>query len=230
MPLTRTRDWKLPAQLRVRGAMAPILAPDEPGTALAFLDILIDDCYGLRGLRRRVERIVDIGAHAGFFSLHAKMLFPSATVHAYEPNPALAPYLSQQAKTGGFQWFGEAVAETSGGMNLTVDSDSVQSRAMPLADRNVCPTDQAVPCVAFATALERIGGKIDFLKMDCEGGEWSIFRDARSFQAVRGLGMEYHLFDGHTLAELTDTVRAMGFTIHFMHADGPQYGRLWAGR
>src|SRR5438045_561303 len=93
---TRSIGWKTPAQLRVGGELKSVRAPREPGTDLAFLDIFIDDCYGLRRAKGPLEHIVDIGAHSGFFALHAKMLHPKAAVHAYEPNPALASYIEHQ--------------------------------------------------------------------------------------------------------------------------------------
>jgi len=51
---------------------------EDNGSKVAFIDILFDDCYGLRGLPKSVQRILDIGAHAGLFSLAARSRFPNA--------------------------------------------------------------------------------------------------------------------------------------------------------
>lgn len=223
VPFTRSIHWKTPPHVLIHGALKDISAPSEPGTDLAFLDILIDDCYGLRRAERPVERIVDIGGHSGFFSLHAKMLYPAASVHAYEPNPTMASYIERQAQVCGFQWFPEAVSDKSGTVAISSHPDSVNART-------VDAPGGTIPMIALSTVLARIGGSIDFLKMDCEGAEWSIFKDKASLATVRRLGMEYHLFEGHTLAELTETVMGLGFKIIYLKGDGPDYGRLWAKR
>ena len=219
----RCQGWKAPSSIRIDGRMRPILAPNEPGSDFAFLDIFIDDCYGIRRVNPPIERIIDIGGHSGFFSLHAKMLYPKAAVHSYEPNPAMSQYIDYQSKTGGFQWFPEAVGETDGRVNLAPHKDSVCSRTID-------EPAGSIPMLAFSKALQRVGGCVDFLKLDCEGAEWSIFRDSKSMQSVRQLGMEYHLFVGHTREELISTVTALGFKIMLLEADGPDYGRLWAQR
>jgi len=220
---TRSRDWSLPTRLLVGGNPLSVSAPDEPGTRLAFLDILIDDCYGLSQARKPIQRIIDIGAHSGFFSLHAKMLFPDAVVHAYEPNPALAPFIENQARAATFKWFPEAVGAKAGFVSLQNNPDSVCARTVGEPGGQITMT-------SFSAAIERIGTPVDFLKLDCEGAEWDILNDAESFAAVRHIGMEYHLFDGHTQSELTGRLSRLGFTIKFMRDDGPDYGRLWAAR
>jgi hypothetical protein len=59
--------------------------------------------------------------------------------------------------------------------------------------------------------LKRAGGKIDILKMDCEGEEWALLEDVDSFQNIRSLTMEYHFWalpgmDKDKLKELFDNI------------------------
>lgn len=61
--------------------------------------------------------------------------------------------------------------------------------------------------------IDRIGGRIDLLKIDCEGAEWDIFEQHDAFRNVHQIRMEYHLLEGRDLARFEDTVGELGFRI-----------------
>ena len=87
------------------------------------------------------------------------------------------------------------------------------------------------PIVPLATALQRIGGRVDLLKMDCEGAEWDILRDQTSLQKARMTAMEYHLFGGpeRTLLNLLHRLQTAGFRIEALReAANPLVGQLFA--
>ncbi len=86
----RDKDWRTPSHLQILWEQEPLALPDDLGTRIAFKDIFISDVYGLEGLTRAPTTILDVGAHAGLFSLAARLYFPEATIHAYQPNPAPA--------------------------------------------------------------------------------------------------------------------------------------------
>jgi hypothetical protein len=46
-----------------------------------------------------------------------------------------------------------------------------------------------ITSTAFARAIARIGGAVDLVKLDCEGAEWQIFQDKKSWQNVKNLSM-----------------------------------------
>ena len=71
----------------------------------------------------------------------------------------------------------------------------------------------SIPQVAFSRALGRIGGRVDLVKLDCEGAEWEIFEDRESWSRVRFVTMEYHLGQGEAHEKIVDVLRAMGFKI-----------------
>ena len=95
IPYTRDKNWKTPQYLLVNEHLRELALPDDAGTAIAFKDIFLSDVYGLESLPQPPRTILDIGAHAGLFSLAARLHFPDAIIHAYEPNPALWPNLDQ---------------------------------------------------------------------------------------------------------------------------------------
>ncbi len=70
-----------------------------------------------------------------------------------------------------------------------------------------------IPKIAFETAIKRLGGEVDLLKLDCEGSEWEILRDHASFKKVRFMSLEYHLMAQHTHREIVEVVRNLDFKI-----------------
>jgi FkbM family methyltransferase len=221
--LTRSASWQLPPRALIRGREWLLRAPADKGTEVAFFDIFLNDCYGIEALGPRADTVLDIGAHVGFFSVHARNTFPEATIHAYEPNPALAECLAQQAAVGRFTVFPEAVGRADGWVALDVPEDSVQARSRRCADGRI-------PQVAFRTCVERLGGRVDVLKLDCEGAEWDILEDPEAWQAVRYVGMEFHLFDGHTRAELATRLARAGLRVLSLTSGSASYGLCRAVR
>ena len=219
----RASGWKLPESAFINGNQWAIRAPDDNGTKVAFLDIFLDDCYGVERVASEAQAILDIGAHAGFFSMHARSLCPLATIHAYEPNPANQEYLSYQSQVGGFTYFPEAVGFQAGKVRVVPAEDSVQSQA-------VVDDGGTIPQVSLRQCIERLGGRVDLVKLDCEGAEWGIFEDCEAWQAVAYLSMEYHLINGHTVHDVKSTVERLGFQIVKQTVSAPTWGLLWARR
>ena len=151
--------------------------------------------------------ILDISANVGFFGLIARKTFPSAVIHAYEPNPNLEQYLSVQAAVSDVRYFMEVVGRKNGTIQLDLNEDSVQTRLKQSTEGNI-------PQVAFSEATKRLSGKVDLLKMDCEGGKWEIFNDKESWKNVKNLSMGYHFFEsGHTEQAVKDIIINLGFRI-----------------
>jgi FkbM family methyltransferase len=220
----RGASWVLPSEMFVNGRRWAISAPNDNGTKMAFLDIFLDDCYGIESIGHPVRTVLDIGAHAGFFSMHARNTYPDAIIHAYEPNPNMKEFLEHQSGVGGFTYFLEAVGNKDDMVLLDIEAkESVHTR---------CRFKQGgeIAQVAFHTCILRLGGSVDILKMDCEGAEWSILADTESLTAVRSLVMEYDLVDGHTEAELVSTVKKLGFRVLKQTLTGPTWGLLRATR
>ena len=185
----------------------------------------MDDCYGLRVHSRcQISSVLDVGACVGFFALAARDAFPNAAIHAYEPNPAVLSYLSSHSQAAEFQVFPEAVGATEGKVGLVDHVDWVQARTMWQADGKI-------PQVAFRTAVERIGGHCDLVKLDCEGAEWEILTDVTTWRKVDHLTMEYHLWHGeHEHEEVAKVLGNIGFAIRRQLPTPERYGIVWASR
>ena len=177
---------------------------------MAFADIFLDDCYGLGRWGRPVRTILDVGANVGLFSLAARLRYPDALIHAYEPDVRLGEYLIAQANVGRFEVDFSAIGRDAGFARLDRSADSVLNRAVTDASGDI-------PQVAFSEAVARLGGRVDLVKMDCEGAEWEILADAPAWRNVRAVAMEYHLTGGRKHADPAHVMASLGFEVleHF---------------
>ena len=219
----RVAVFTLPSQILLQGGPRPVRLPSDKGSKNAFIDILLDDCYRLQSLPPCIGSVLDVGAHAGLFSLAARMRWPSARIHAYEPNPMMQGFVNQQAAIGDFQVFHEAVGFAEGNVSIDLGEDSVHTRTRTNEKGDIS-------CVALATAVSRLGGRVDLIKMDCEGAEWELLQDGTSWNGIKHLAMEYHLWAGYSIEELKDLIRFRGFDVTAIAVRGEDFGLLFASR
>lgn len=231
LPFLLPRWFATPRRVWVAGRWIRLATPDEADVGSELLTCMLRNVYGLgRGLGRmpgrregEVRTIVDVGANLGFFSLAARSFYPHARIYAYEPNPRILPLLRANAAAVDVQVFAEAVGGRGGTVMLRDDGPSNQARVMEgLADGH------AVPQVTMETVMERAGGAVDLLKLDCEGAEWEILRPAPWWKAVRNVRMEYHLFRGETVEQATGALEELGYQVTRLRRMGGQAGSIWA--
>ena len=202
----RTTSFRLPSSVVIERERREVCFPNETGVRVAFLEVLVEDCYGISLVPRPVKTILDIGANVGIFSLAARKAAPSARIHSYEPNAALERWLRIQSAAARSEYFLEAVTREGGNVRLDVHPDSVQTRTHPDVAGNV-------PAVSLRTAVDRLGGFVDFVKIDCEGGEWDLFKDQGIWDRFARLSLEYHLLDRWSHQTARRTVESLGFTV-----------------
>jgi FkbM family methyltransferase len=220
----RAATFQTPTRLRMaNGKFLELKLPQDKGTHTAFVDILLDDCYGLVDLPNQVGTVVDIGCHAGLFSIAASRRWPGALIHSYDPNPHMQPFWSRHADQIGFVGFQQAVGKESGFISLVPNPESVQTRTDEKRKGDIAQ-------VSFEKVLDRMGGHCDLVKLDCEGAEWQILQDFKNWQKVRFLRMEFHLWAGYTLPQLLQTVSFLGFKVTYCQMSGRDFGLLSAQR
>jgi FkbM family methyltransferase len=194
-----------PYWLWANGQLCRVAAGTEAGAGSCYSEVAVEDCYGMFRYARRAKPyvIVDIGANFGIFSKLCSMLFPEADIYAYEPNPDPATWLRQNAVGTRIHIFPLAVGETSGVVKLDTTCDSTNSSVKE-------DGDLPVQCIAGSELAD--GRQIDFLKMDCEGSEWSILRDPSLLKRAKEFCLAYHLY-GRPVEELKRLVEASGHQV-----------------
>lgn len=129
-------------------------------------------------------------------------------------------YLESNLEQIGAKIFPEGVAEHDGQGGFSQDGDSMMGQCMP------SPTGET-PVVSLQTAVNRMGGVVHRLKLDCEGAEWSILNTPLAFSKVAHVRMDSHfLIDSHRLEELLGAFDKIGFEcIHLSQNQG--FGLAW---
>ena len=111
----RNKTFDAPTSIRIGNQIYSLSLPKERGVSELFRDIILDDEYWLHSLPAcEINNILDVGANIGLFSVAAKIYFPQACIHAYEPNLGVKKHLDHQASTFGFRAIYEAIGKTSG--------------------------------------------------------------------------------------------------------------------
>lgn len=133
----------------------------------------IDEAYNYSDIKED-DIVVDIGANIGGFSVRVA----EKCKHVCAVEPLFDRELENNFKLNGIT-------------NYTIIPKGLGSGSKELQYENIC---KSVECISLESIKKGIGGKIDFLKIDCEGGEWCI--KSSELSGVRRIEMELHLFNG----------------------------------
>ena len=161
------------------------------------------DCYGLTSLELPPGGVFfDVGANVGTFSIVAAILFPTARVVAFEPQPSTYANLVANLAANGVADrvtalnYGLAAGDGTRDALLfdanTGGSSSYRSRqrwAMQQG-RHVSIQSRTV-AQALVEAHLAPGSPISYLKLDCEGCEYEIF-SSLPWASIRLFSFELH--------------------------------------
>ncbi len=163
--------------------------------------------------------ILDCGANIGLSVLYFKTIYPKSKIWAFEPDAANFELLKKNIQSNHLQDIiaqPAAVWITDGQINFSGNG----SEASRIDGKNTGAYNNSVPCIRFKTLLESFD-KIDFLKMDIEGGEHKVITDcAEEMYRVEHLFLEYHgkTTDTKQLTELLEIVDKQGFQAYIRNA------------
>ncbi len=166
-----------------------------------FNEIWLDKAYTPPGFElREGDTVFDIGAHIGLFALYAARNVRGSDIYAFEPEPQNFVLLEENKKLNSarnIQTIPKAVAERSGERELML-SESAAGHSFAYEETTTPRTRLSVPTVTLEDAMKECAvGRIDFLKLDCEGAEYEILFTAPHtiLDTIRVISMEYHEID-----------------------------------
>jgi len=136
--------------------------------------------------------ILDVGAHAGFFTLYCRILNPSADVYAMEPIPenieALKEHLEKNNMEG-VEIIEAALAKATEKRKIVITEDSHNNFLDEAGEKEV----QAYSFKDFCDKNDL--ARVDVLKMDIEGSELNVLESCKDkLSNVKNLFVEYHSF------------------------------------
>ena len=226
----RSGDFAIPDSLWMNRAFKrfQFAGKDTGAFVYEFNEICINDCYELKMLKTalgEVRSIVDIGANQGLFLVAARKRFSKASLTGYEPNPGLKKVLGFNAASLDGNYYSEAVTKENCRIKLNFGESDLHTTSEVADNGDITGT-------SLRDVIQRQGGSIDILKLDCEGAEWALFEDVDAWKAIAGITMEYHLWarPGYTERHITDALTGLGFTILAHHPLSPQFGLITAVR
>jgi FkbM family methyltransferase len=218
--------------IEVRGGPV-IVCPDPEDAWFIFQEIWLDREY-TRYYRGSPEVVIDIGANIGVFTLLARHLWPRCRVHAYEPDPQNVVTLQsnlEHNQVEGVTVHNAAVSDAEGRRTLFQKGHSGWHSLYPEALGGPRSSVQ-VETVDLPAVIETAGGRIDLLKMDCEGAEWAILRDNEELLRahIGYVAMEYHELNDARRADLVALFERAGFTCRSTPPTKLNTGMLYAAR
>ncbi|MBI4569431.1 MAG: FkbM family methyltransferase [Planctomycetes bacterium] len=184
--------------------------------------------------------VLDAGAHEGAWAAEVLSRRPRVTAHLFEPLPG--PYrgllrrFAREAGEGRVVPHNMALAEAEGCRPFwhyqDAESWSTFHRRPEVERENHLRPPRAVnvPVTTVDAYRARQGlARVDFLKIDVEGGERDVLRGARESLArgcVDHVQFEYggtYRDAGTTLREVFDFLAALGYLIFRLTPDGPRH-------
>ncbi len=178
---------------------------------------------------KRGDLVLDIGAHIGLFSIYAATL--GARVLAFEPDPRNLEVFRDNLAMNGFSkevsvtqaavWTERGFKEMYFTRNAGNNSFYSFGSWVHLAE---------VRCVSFNEILDGIDGDVQVVKMDIEGTEYDIIREA-DLSRVRQICLEYHTHSGleARVPSLLAKLKDQGFKVTILGCY-PMNGYLYARR
>lgn len=174
--------------------------------------------------------VVDIGAHAGIFTILASYFAKQGQVYAFEPfrenyNLLLENINLNKAKN--VKVFNKAVSNSSGKLKFYV-SQTKNKGQNSIYRLGKTQKEVNVDKISFKDFLKTIP-KIDFLKIDCEGAEYEILfsLSKEELQKIKKISMEFHNYGKYTGKDLAKFLQKNGFKVKLIH-DGKMFGRIYA--
>ncbi|HZZ28917.1 MAG TPA: FkbM family methyltransferase [Pirellulales bacterium] len=201
------------------------------------------------------DTIVDIGANMGVFVLWAARQAPQGKVIAIEPTSAIDVLRLNLARNGITNVAPvQAAAGNDGGtfeivtypgFNIVNHHAGWQPKMwtkffiwLLYRKYQSAPVTERAPVKSLRKILDENGvSRVNYLKCDCEGGEYEIFRelDDDTFARIDKIAMEFHEYapDQHR-SELIELLNRNGFRVEvhksWFEYTFMKYGMLWAVR
>jgi FkbM family methyltransferase len=196
-----------------------ILGRKDSMDAHIYEHMFVWDEYKLKHREfQSTDRVLDIGGHAGYFTL-CLLRRGVKQIHVYEVQPEnlrLCRHHLQDAPET-VRIYEEAVWDQSGKRLYLPETvpvfDGIENTGgFSLSDRGRLP----VETIAFDQAVERLtegfAHRIRLLKLDAEGAEWPILLTSKTLRYVDEIVGEFHEFGGEYDREVPEVFQREGQT------------------
>lgn len=164
--------------------------------------------------------IIDAGAHIGLATLYFKRLYPKAKIWAVEPlfeNYAILKRNMEENLLLDVELMNVALTESGGQTTLYFDNTPLKWWSTAGKENGAWNHQQEsqsrqVPSIKLSDLISQINQPIDLIKMDIEGTELSVLKEAQShLENVKNLIIEFHPIKTQSLSHLLTLLENCGF-------------------
>jgi len=178
-----------------------------------------------------IHTVIDVGALVGSFTLWALEQWPNAKIHSYEPNPESFQFLTQNISSSDaknrVESFNQAIWSKNQELKLHKFKNLPGCSSVVYEHRPYVLQYEdgiTVEAISIIDALNKIGGTVDLLKVDCEGAEYDIIYSLseHDLNMIKYIVIEYHEFDKdpkRNAVKLLKYLRKMGFAAQIVPSD-----------
>jgi len=170
-----------------------------------FRNIFINQEY-LFASRRPNPFIVDCGSNIGMSVLYFKLVYPEASILAFEPDEEAFACLEANVSAnnlGSVKINKKALSKNPGEVDFFYYPDNPGALSMSLSNQRAPGPSRKVVAVRLSDFLHR---EVDFLKMDIEGEETEVIEEIHStgkLRFIEQMVIEYHHQIPGTVPELS---------------------------
>jgi FkbM family methyltransferase len=171
--------------------------------------------------------IVDIGAGLGDFAICAARAHPRSQIYAYEPFPESFKLLRENIalnEATNISSFPYAIGAQSGIMHLDTTAGAAVQHSTVKSSVSSAEASSTIQVAGFSLddmLKEQEISHCDFLKVDCEGGEFDIFFNTsnETLAKIANICLEYHNgVTRYSHVDLMDFFTRNGFRVS-MHSN-----------
>jgi len=169
-------------------------------------------------IEKAKDAIIDVGAHAGFFSLYAAAFNSNVKIYALEPEPNNFLALNQNIKLNPefkkIKLVNVALGSTAGQAMLYLSADSHNHSFLKETNKTGKELPVKTASLNYFCLKQKIA-KISLLKMDIEGGEHEIIKNfsEAEWALIDNLFLEVHETKLGFYQSLEKIIRPNGFSV-----------------
>jgi FkbM family methyltransferase len=164
---------------------------------MAFTNVwLVEEYQKTDSCIKNDDTIIDIGAHIGLFALYASQFCKAGKIFCFEPIKENFDMLISNIELNGITNVfatNTAVSADNNTVTIYLNEDQAGHSMHHVSPKKIQTKSVSLKNIFDSNAIE----KCDFLKMDCEGEEYSIMSALPDsyYSRIRKIFMEYHLAD-----------------------------------
>lgn len=162
-----------------------------------FREIFVRGDYFLE-VNRDGPLVFDCGANIGLSTLFFKWLYPNCEIHAFEPDPETFEILKENVSRNGLanvHLHNVALTGAAGQLAFFVPNGSSGSPLMSTVSSRSGPDSRRLVVEGVPLSRYISDREIDLVKMDVEGAEEAVLREAAAagtLRHVKEIAVEYH--------------------------------------